>query len=134
MSVLTRLFWCCLLRIDPDEEGQSDDTEELSMNTESGADTTDQDMMAESSAGNQSSSSSQLAQPLAELTPSSRSRVSNVAAARGLGIRVATDGPRHGLTAGLPVSPRPTARSPKTAIHPQDVATSSSLAPTQLHR
>ncbi len=69
MSVLTRLFWCCLLRIDPDEEGQSDDTEELSMNTESGADTTDQDMMAESSAGNQSSSSSQLAQPLAELDP-----------------------------------------------------------------
>ncbi|KAI9464570.1 hypothetical protein BJY52DRAFT_1249989 [Lactarius psammicola] len=120
---------------DPDEEGQSDDAEELSTNTESGADTTDQDMMAESSAGNQSSSSSQPTQPSAEHTPSSRSRVSNVAAARGLGIRVASsDGPRHNLTAGLPVSPRPLPRSPKTAVHPQDVATSSSLAPTQQQR
>jgi RalA-binding protein 1 len=115
---------------DPDE---SDDAEELSMNTESGADTTDQDVMAESSAGNQSSS--QPAQPLTELTPSSRSRVANVAAARGLGIRVASsDGPRHGQNGGLPVSPRPLARSPKTAVHPQDVATSSSLAPTQQQR
>ncbi|KAH9004649.1 hypothetical protein EDB86DRAFT_2884659 [Lactarius hatsudake] len=117
---------------DPDEEGQSDDAEELSMNTESGADTTDQDMMVESSGGNQSSSSSQPAQPLVELTPSSRSRVSNVAAARGLGIRVtSSDGPRHGLTPGLPTSPRPMARSPKTAVHPQDVAT---LAPPQQQR
>lgn len=112
---------------DPDDEGQSDDAEELSMNTESGADTTDQDMMVESSAGNLSSF--QPAQPLTELTPSSRSRVSNVAASRGLGIRVASsDGPRHGLNSGLPVSPRPLARSPKTAVHPQDVA------PTQQQR
>lgn len=103
------------------------------MNTESGADTTDQDTMAESSSGNQSSS--QLAQPSTELAPPSRTRVANVAAARGLGIRIASsDGPRLGQNAGLPASPRPPARSPKTAVHPQDVATSSSLAPTQQQR
>lgn len=101
------------------------------MNTESGADTTDQDTMAESSSGNQSSS--QLAQPSTEHAPPSRTRVASVAAARGLGIRIASsDGPR--LNAGLPASPRPPARSPKTAVHPQDVATSSSLAPTQQQR
>jgi len=119
-------------KLDPDEEGQSDDAEELSMNTESGADTTDQDM-AESSSGNQSSS--QPAQPLVEHAPPSRTRVANVAAARGLGIRVtSSDGPRHGQNAGLPASPRPMPRSPKTAVHPQDVATSSSFAPTQQPR
>lgn len=124
MSALTRLF---LFRIDPDE---SDDAEELSMNTESGADTTDQDVMAEPSVGNQSSS-----QPLTELTPSSRSRVANVAAARGLGIRVASsDGPRLGQNTGLPASPRPPARSPQTAVHPQDIAISGSLAPPQQQR
>jgi len=114
---------------DPDE---SDDAEELSMNTESGADTTDQDVMAESPAGSQSSS--QPAHTLAELTPSSRSRVANVAAARGLGIRVtSSDGPQRRIS-GLPASPRPPARSPKAALHPQEVATSSSLTPTQQQR
>jgi len=118
---------------DADEEGQSDDAEELSMNTESGAETTDQDVMAESSSGNQSSS--RPAQPSVELATPSRTRVANVAASRGLGIRVtSSDGSRHGQNTGLPASPRPLTRSPKTAVHPQDVATSNSLAPTQQQR
>ena len=97
------------------------------MNTESGADTTDQDVMAESSSGNQSSS--QTAQPSVEHAIPSRTRLANVAAARGLGIRVTgSDGSRPSQNAGLPASPR---RSPQTAVHPQEVATSSSLAPTQ---
>ncbi|KAI0305947.1 hypothetical protein B0F90DRAFT_1814774 [Multifurca ochricompacta] len=113
----------------PDDDGQSDDTEELSMNTESGADTTDQDLMIEYPQENQSNS--QPTQLTPELRSLSRSRASNVAAARGLGIRVASsDGPRHGQI-GLPVSPRPPIRSPRAATQPQDGAGLSALAQQQ---
>jgi len=106
----------------PDEDGPSDDAEELSMNTESGADTTDQDLAAESFGVSDP-------QPTQEAIPSSRSRASNLAAARGLGIRVeSSDGQRP--LAGLPVSPRPPARSPKSSPHAQG-GTSGTSAPSQ---
>jgi len=106
----------------PDEDGPSDDAEELSMNTESGADTTDQDLAAESFGVSNP-------QPTQEAIPSSRSRASNLAAARGLGIRVeSSDGQRP--LAGLPVSPRPPARSPKSSPHAQG-GTSGTSAPSQ---
>ena len=128
--------WRCLIcvdfmRIDPDEDGQSDDDEEMSVNTESGADTTDQDMTMESLPGSQPSPQQQ-AQPTQEPTPSSRSRASNLAAARGLGIRVASsDGSRHGQVPGLPGSPRPPARSPRSSPHPHEAAISGTSAHSQ---
>lgn len=110
------------LWIGPEEEGGSDDAEEMSVNTESGADTTDQDGTAESPPGSQPN-------PQQEAI-SSRSRASNVAALRGLGIRVeGSDGLRPSQTGGLPASPRPP-RSPRSA-HPQAGATSGTSAPSQ---
>ena len=103
--------------IGPDEGG-SDDAEELSVNTES-ADTTDQDV----------AESPQQTRSPQELIPSPRSRASNVAASRGLGIRVeSSDGPRQG---GLPSSPRPPARSPRSSAHPQAGAASGTSVPSQ---
>jgi len=128
--------WRCLIcvdfmRIDPDEDGQSDDEEEMSVNTESGADTTDQDMTMESLSGSQPSPQQQ-AQPTQEPTPSSRSRASNLAAARGLGIRVASsDGSRHGQVSGLPASPRPPTRSPTSSPHPHEAVISGTSAHSQ---
>jgi RalA-binding protein 1 len=114
----------------PEEEGGSDDAEELSENTESGADTTDQDTMAESPPGSQSNA--QQTQVPQEPISSPRTRASNVAASRGLGIRVeSSDGPRQGQVGGLPASPRPLARSPRSTAHPQVGATSGTSAPSQ---
>jgi hypothetical protein len=119
------------VRIGPDEDAPSDDGEELSENTESGADTTDLDMAVEPLPGNQHSP--QQTDSSQELTPP-RSRVSNLAAARGLGIHVTgLDTARHGQAAGLPISPRPMARSPKSA-HPQEGVTSVISAPSHQQR
>ncbi|KAI9511536.1 hypothetical protein F5148DRAFT_1319381 [Russula earlei] len=116
----------------PEEDGPSDDAEELSVNTESGADTTDQDMMVESPLVGQSTNTHQTP-PTQDAIPSSRSRASNLAAARGLGIRVeGPDGQRHSQVVGLPASPRPLARSPRTVAPPtQEGAASSISAPSQ---
>jgi hypothetical protein len=117
--------------IGPDEDAPSDDGE-LSENTESGADTTDQDVTVESIPGNRQGS----AQPSPELTPQCRSRVSNLAAARGLGIHVTSsaDALRHAQAAGLPTSPRPLG-SPPSAVNAQEVLTlGSSSTPSQQQR
>jgi len=113
-----------------DEDAPSEDGEELSENTESGTDTTDQDVPVESLPGNRQSSPQ--TQPSPEQTPPSRSRVSNLAAARGLGIHVTNtlDASRHGQ-AGLPTSPRPLGRSPPSAVLPQEGLTLGSSAPSQ---
>ncbi|KAF8498699.1 hypothetical protein F5888DRAFT_1691149 [Russula emetica] len=107
----------------PEEEGGSDDAEEMSVNTESGTDTTDQEAMTDSPPGSQSNNPQQTQIPQ-ELS-SSRSRASNVAASRGLGIRV------DGSDGGLPTSPRPPPRSPRSSAHPQAGATSGTSAPSQ---
>jgi len=113
----------------PEEEGGSDDAEEMSENTESGADTTDQDATADSPLGSQSNP--QQTQIPQELLSSPRNRASNVAASRGLGIRVeGSDGPRQSQLGGLPTSPRPP-RSPRSSAHPQAGATSGTSAPSQ---
>lgn len=119
--------------VDPEDDGQSDDEEDMSVNTESGADTTDQDMAVEALPGNQSNSHQQTQpMPAQESIPTSRSRVSNLAASRGLGIRVASsDGSRHGQVPGLPTSPRPPARSPRTSPNPQEAAIAGASAPSQ---
>jgi len=112
----------------PEEDGQSEDEEDMSVNTESGADTTDQDMMVESGQPNPEQQTHSPPEPI----PSSRSRVSNLAAARGLGIRVASsDTSRQGQVSGLPVSPRPLGRSPRSSPHPQDAAISGASALSQ---
>jgi hypothetical protein len=64
--------------IGPEEDGQSEDEEDMSVNTESGADTTDQDMMVESGQPNPQQQTHSPPEPI----PSSRSRVSNLEAAR----------------------------------------------------
>jgi len=111
----------------PEDDGQSDDTEERSVNTESGADTTDQDVMPESLSGSQSYPQQA---PLTQDAIASRSRASNLAAARGLGISVASsDGSRHGQAAGLPSSPRPPVRSPGSLGYLQEGSTSGTSAP-----
>ena|SRR5712671_270783 len=108
--------------IGPDEDGPSDDGEELSVNTESGADTTDQDLTESFGTSNP--------QPTQDAIPSSRTRASNLAATRGLGIRVeSSDGQRP--LAGLPGSPRPPARSPRGSSHAQEGGTSGTSAPSQ---
>ncbi|KAI0285911.1 hypothetical protein BGY98DRAFT_944001 [Russula aff. rugulosa BPL654] len=113
----------------PEEEGGSDDAEEMSVNTESGADTTDQDTTADSPPGSQSNP--QQTQNPQEPISSARTRASNVAASRGLGIRVeGSDGLRPSQAGGLPASPRPQ-RSPRSSAHPQAGATSGTLAPSQ---
>jgi RalA-binding protein 1 len=118
------------MRIGPEEDGQSDDEEDMSVNTESGADMTDQDVMAESSQSNpqqQQTPSVQVLEPI----PSSRSRASNLAAVRGLGIHVASsDASRQGQASGLPLSPRPPGRSPRSSPHPQDAAISGASGPS----
>jgi RalA-binding protein 1 len=127
-----QIYFDCT-RIDPEDDGQSDDEEEMSVNTESGADTTDHDMMVETLPGNQSNSQQQSQPTLTqESMPASRSRVSSLAAARGLGIRVASsDGSRHGQVPGLPASPRPPARSPRSSPNPQEAAIAGAPAPSQ---
>lgn len=121
------------MRIDPEEDGQSDDEEDMSVNTESGADTTDQDTMVETPPGNQSNSQQQTQpMPAQESIATSLSRVSNLAAARGLGIRVASsDGSRHGQVPGLPASPRPPARSPRGSPNPQEAVIAGASAVSQ---
>jgi len=116
------------MRIGPEEDGQSDDEEDMSVNTESGADTTDQDVMVESSQSNPQQQTPSVQEPI----PSSRTRASNLAAVRGLGIRVASeDASRQGQVSGLPLSPRPPGRSPRSSPHPQDAAVSGASAPSQ---
>ena len=117
------------MRIGPEDDGQSDDEEDMSVNTESGADTTDQETLPKNQ-----SNSQQPAQPTStqESIPTSRSRVSNLAASRGLGIRVvSSEGSRHGQVPGLPASPRPPARSPRSSPNPQEAAIAGTTAASQ---
>lgn len=121
------------MRIGPEDDGQSDDEEEMSVNTESGADTTENDMLVETLPGNQPDSQQQT-QPAhtQESIPTSRSRASHLAAARGLGIRVASsDGSRHGQGPGLPASPRLLGRSPRSSPNLQEVAIAGAPARSQ---
>lgn len=118
------------MRIGPEEDGQSDDEEDMSVNTESGADTTDQDMVTESGQSNPQQQTPSVQEPIP--SSSSRSRASNVAAVRGLGIRVASsDASRQGQVSGLPLSPRPPGRSPRSSPHPADAAISGASGPSQ---
>lgn len=87
------------------EEAQSDDGEEISIHDESGAETTDTDQ-ADAYGGSTSPSQSPSPDTL------TKSRLSSVAATRGLNINVTgTDTRRHSHSrppGGLPASPRPT--------------------------
>lgn len=110
------------------EETPSEDSDSLSMQYESGNETTENDATAESSQTPSSNPSqhSELLSPIGAEFPTtqSRSHAAHVAASRGLNIAVDKRGNRHSRVIGLPVSPRP----------PTDAIPSSVPSPLQTAR
>lgn len=93
------------------EETPSEDSDGLSLQYESGNETTENDATAESSQTRSSNPSqhSELATPDRAEPPTvqSRSHAAHVAASRGLNIAITKRGNRQSRIAALPVSPRP---------------------------
>lgn len=108
------VYWVSLIsatRLASTEETPSEDSDSLSLQYESGNETTENDATVESvqtRSSNPSQHSEFITPAQAEFfTIQSRSHAAHVAASRGLNIAVAKKGNRHSRIVGLPVSPRP---------------------------
>ncbi|KAF9221358.1 RhoGAP-domain-containing protein [Gyrodon lividus] len=108
------------------EDNPSEDGDSLSIQYDSGSETTENDATMESgqtrssnpSQHHSSQQSTELLSPARPDFPSteSRSRASNVAASRGLNIAVNKKSNRHSRMIGLPMSPRPPTDTPHSPV------------------
>lgn len=111
----------------PSEETPSEGSDSLSIQYESGNETTENDATVESSrtrSSNPSQHPELLSPTRAEFPPmQSRSHAAHVAASRGLNVAVDKRGNRHSRVIGLPVSPRPpTSSVPSPVLSPLQTA------------
>lgn len=91
----------------PPEDAQSD-SDDFSVQDESGTETTEGDATVESSSGSSHVPSLTQQEVESPNTPTvGKSKASHVAASRGLNLNISDRGNRHSRMMGLPVSPRP---------------------------